>query len=103
MPSTRSRLGCAHERLGDMRRCHGAPMSEWKTRPTSNEPILQVEGLTVDFSTDDGVVHAVRGVTYSLLPGEVLGIVGESGSGKSVSTMAIMGLLPRNAKISGSV
>ncbi len=48
-------------------------------------------------------MHAVRGVSYELRPGEVLGIVGESGSGKSVTSMAVMGLLPKTAGISGSV
>src|SRR5687767_3774035 len=65
--------------------------------------ILDVENLTVDFPTDDGVVHASRGVSYALRPREVLGIVGESGSGKSVASLAIMGLLPNNARITGSV
>jgi oligopeptide/dipeptide ABC transporter ATP-binding protein len=67
------------------------------------ETVLAVENLTVDFPTPDGAVHAVRGVSYGLGPGEVLGIVGESGSGKSVSSMAVMGLLPRTARITGSV
>ncbi|HEX4979578.1 MAG TPA: ABC transporter ATP-binding protein [Acidimicrobiales bacterium] len=66
------------------------------------EPLLEVEGLTVDFRTDDGVVRAVRDLSYDLSPGEVLGIVGESGSGKSVSSMALLGLLPRTATVSGS-
>jgi ABC-type dipeptide/oligopeptide/nickel transport system ATPase component len=65
--------------------------------------VLNVDNLTVDFPTKDGTVHAVRGVTADLSPGEVLGIVGESGSGKSVTAMATMGLLPKNAKVSGSV
>ncbi|MFO7300677.1 MAG: ATP-binding cassette domain-containing protein, partial [Actinomycetes bacterium] len=64
--------------------------------------LLKVEDLTVEFPTDDGVVQAVRGVSYELRRGEILGIVGESGSGKSVSSLAVMGLLPKTAKISGS-
>jgi oligopeptide/dipeptide ABC transporter ATP-binding protein len=71
--------------------------------PSTGEAVLEVTDLSVGFPTDDGVVEAVRGVTYSLMPGEVLGIVGESGSGKSVTSLAIMGLLPRTARISGSV
>jgi oligopeptide/dipeptide ABC transporter ATP-binding protein len=67
------------------------------------EPALQIEHLEVDFPTKDGVVHAVRGVDLSLAPGEVLGIVGESGSGKSVTALATMGLLPKGAKVRGSI
>jgi oligopeptide/dipeptide ABC transporter ATP-binding protein len=58
------------------------------------EPILQIKDLTVEFNTEDGVVHAVTDVSYDLHPGEVLGIVGESGSGKSVSMMSVLGLIP---------
>ena len=68
-----------------------------------SDVLLDVNDLTVAFPTDDGVVQAVRGVTYQLRRGEALGIVGESGSGKSVSSMAVMGLLPKNARITGSV
>jgi peptide/nickel transport system ATP-binding protein len=57
---------------------------------TDPAPLLHVEDLNVRFPTDDGIVHAVRGVSYTLSPGEVLGIVGESGSGKSVTSLAVL-------------
>ena len=67
-----------------------------------SDALLEVEDLTVGFPTDDGLVRAVRGVSYQLRSGEALGIVGESGSGKSVSSMALLGLLPKTAQITGS-
>jgi len=56
---------------------------------------MDVKDLSVRFNTQEGVVHAVNGISYSLDEGETLGIVGESGSGKSVQSLAIMGLLPK--------
>ncbi|PRY61198.1 ABC transporter ATP-binding protein [Glycomyces artemisiae] len=69
---------------------------------TKGDTVLAVKDLAVGFPTDDGLVNAVRGVSYELRRGQSLGIVGESGSGKSVTSMAIMGLLPKTAQITGS-
>jgi peptide/nickel transport system ATP-binding protein len=67
-------------------------------------PLLEVKDLRVHFDTEDGLVQALDGISYSLEPGQVLGIVGESGSGKSVSSLTVMGLTrSRNARISGEV
>ncbi len=69
----------------------------------TTEPLLVVDGLTVRLPTHDGAVHAVTDLSYAVGPGETLGIVGESGSGKTVSALAVLGLLDRQARVSGSV
>jgi peptide/nickel transport system ATP-binding protein len=66
-------------------------------------PLLEVVDLTVTFPSEAGPVAAVRGLSYHVMPGEVLGIVGESGSGKSVSCLAVMGLLPPRARVTGAI
>lgn len=71
--------------------------------PAPAGPALSIEGLSVSFRTDAGVVDAVSDVSFSVQPGEVLAVVGESGSGKSVSSRTAIGLLPETATVSGSV
>ena len=62
--------------------------------PNAAAPVLDVQGLKTVFRTRGGEVHAVNDVSFSLRPGELLGVVGESGSGKSVTMMSLLGLLP---------
>ncbi len=65
------------------------------------EPLLAVEDLRVQFWTNRGTVHAVNGISFAIAPGETLGIVGESGCGKSVTSLALLGILPRAGRIAG--
>src|SRR5215472_9743361 len=67
-------------------------------------PLLELRQLSVSFATDDGTVHAVDGIDLALQRGRTLGLVGESGCGKSVTSLAVMGLLPpENSAVSGEV
>ena len=68
--------------------------------PSPGVSLLAVDGLSVDFTTADGVVHAVRGVSFEIEAGRTLGVVGESGSGKSVTVQTVLGLT-RGAQVSG--
>jgi oligopeptide/dipeptide ABC transporter ATP-binding protein len=72
-------------------------------RATWGGPLIEVRDLTVQFPTEDGLVHAVDHLSFDVRPNEVLGIVGESGSGKSVTSLAILGLLPDTAVITGEI
>jgi peptide/nickel transport system ATP-binding protein len=69
----------------------------------TGSPILEVKGLGVDFWVDGTWYPAAIDMNYDVQPGEVLAIVGESGSGKSSSSMALLGLLPSNARVNGSI
>ncbi|WP_298251521.1 ABC transporter ATP-binding protein [uncultured Arthrobacter sp.] len=70
--------------------------------PVHSGPILEVSGLGVEFNVDNEWVMAAEDVSYRIRPGEILAIVGESGSGKSMSSLALLGLLPRNGRCTGS-
>jgi len=65
--------------------------------------LLEIAGLNIDLPTEQGVRRIVRDVSFSLASGESLGVVGESGSGKTMTALALMGLLPDGAVVSGTI
>ncbi len=69
----------------------------------TNEPLLVAEDLTVDYSVQGKTLRAVSGVSFSVAPGEMVGLVGESGCGKTAVALSVMGLQAENAKIGGKV
>jgi peptide/nickel transport system ATP-binding protein len=70
---------------------------------TDHKPLLEVEDLGIQLNTSRGPAQAVRKVSFALKRGETLGLVGESGCGKSITALALMGLLPESAGVSGSI
>jgi oligopeptide/dipeptide ABC transporter ATP-binding protein len=78
-------------------------VDEGKPELAIGDVVLSVRDLKVEFPTDDGVVKAVDGVSFEVREAETLGIVGESGSGKSVTSLSILGLLPKSARVSGQI
>ncbi len=71
------------------------------TNDPNVRPLLQIRGLTISIREGNGKYTAVDGVSYDVLPGEILGVVGESGCGKTVTNLAIMGLLPEVLSVTG--
>jgi oligopeptide/dipeptide ABC transporter ATP-binding protein len=78
----------------------GEAMPDVPLRPS---PLLEVSDLHVTFRTRGGQVFAVQGISFTVEPGQTVAIIGESGSGKTVSAQAVMGILPRAARVSGSI
>jgi oligopeptide/dipeptide ABC transporter ATP-binding protein len=70
-------------------------------RSSANNSLLRVEGLRIDFVTEEGVLKAVRGIDFSIRKGEVLGLVGESGCGKSVTALSILRLVSSPGRVAG--
>ena len=91
------------ERLSSLRVAELARRDRLVYEDTGEDPVLEVKNLTIAFPEQHGEVNIVDGVSFSVRPGETMGLVGESGCGKSISSMAVMGLLPPSARISGEI
>ncbi len=72
-----------------------------KGRSQNGEPLLEVRNLSISFETHAGTLAAIEDVSFTLYPGDILGVVGESGSGKTVTVSSLVGLLPDNARVNG--
>ena len=79
------------------------PVTPITPSPLTTAPLLAVRDLCIHLPTPHGMVQAVRSVSFTLARGDTLGLVGESGSGKSLTALALLGLLPDNAQMSGSI
>lgn len=81
------------DRKSSLRKYYTSPHPMWE-EALSDKVILDIQNLRTEFKTEDGIVNAVNGISYTLREGETLGVVGESGCGKSVSMLSVMRLLP---------
>ena len=91
------------ERLAALRAAELARTDRLVPPSPQAEPVLEVKGLSIAFPAQHGDVDIVDSVSFSVRPGETMGLVGESGCGKSITSMAVMGLLPPTARITGEI
>ena len=91
------------ERLATLRRAELARQDRLVYPTPEAEPVLEVKNLSIAFPAQHGDVNIVDDVSFSVRPGETMGLVGESGCGKSITLMAVMGLLPPTARITGEI
>ncbi|ALC98786.1 ABC transporter [Actinomyces sp. oral taxon 414] len=91
------------ERLAALRAAELARTDRLVYPTPQAEPVLEVRGLSIAFPDQHGDVDIVDNVSFCVRPGETMGLVGESGCGKSITSMAVMGLLPPTARITGEI
>ncbi|MCI7455942.1 dipeptide/oligopeptide/nickel ABC transporter permease/ATP-binding protein [Actinomyces urogenitalis] len=91
------------ERLATLRQAELARQDRLVYPTPEAEPVLEVKNLSIAFPAQHGDVNIVDDVSFSVRPGETMGLVGESGCGKSITSMAVMGLLPPTARITGEI
>ena len=91
------------DRLNSLRVAELARRDRLVYEDSGEDPVLEVKNLSIAFPEQHGEVNIVDGVSFSVRPGETMGLVGESGCGKSISSMAVMGLLPPSARLSGEI
>lgn len=77
--------------------------TEKAVEDTMTEKLLEIADMSISFRSDDGWVRAVQGVNLAIAPKETIGLVGESGCGKSITSLAVMGLLPKSAQVGGRI